>query len=382
MKTSFIPSLQHLCCTKIISLFFNEVLPLIEVYCLRTSKLLENDISLLYMYPEKIYNKIDFEITHKIKCLTPCIPLQKKLRNFIEPLFCEIEEWIKICRESWSCYNDTLLTVLENVPRSWHYDGTIDRERAAKLLVKNSNISPAYRFVLGCTFCFLDEVLEIWKIMPAMDKVFLKRDGDAIVKHWIQWLDSKSDKDWHSFIAWISVSPFWNRNVYVLKHVLKTLSPAEKSVCLKNVLTAREVSSDIMYFGLSLITKPEQELIFSESPVEVFKCITAWPMRSSFFDIEHILRPYLTEDSFYDILNMLLLQIKEQQRSDDLLVILKKFWAQSPCHFKDFAYNNSCIHEPLKFVLEYDFIETFPKDRFALCFYDEWESEFDATFLL
>ncbi|GBN25873.1 hypothetical protein AVEN_10450-1 [Araneus ventricosus] len=374
MEVCFVPSLQHLSCSKIVTSLLNKVFPLIDASSLNFSK----KISLIPFVPRELlfvnkknYKEITRRVVEDIRRLVPCASLQKKLENFISPLFCEIEEWEKICYRSSSIDDDTFIIIVNNIPQCWLTDGTIDREKLVQLVVKNNNILLTNRFIFACTYCLYEDVLNLWELLSETEKSLLRIDSDFVVKNWITWLESRSNKDWQFCVAWILGTSLWYKNVYVLKRVLGALTPSERSHYLLKALTQREVSSSVVRYCLSLMTRNEQELFFKESPVKVFECITSWPVRSCFFDIVDLLRPYLTADTFCNILNRLLLQMKNQKRDCvELLVILKNFWIKSPRHFQNIAKCDPRFSGQLQFILEHDFTQAFskPEDTRQACF--------------
>nr|GBN06910.1 hypothetical protein AVEN_245632-1 [Araneus ventricosus]GBN06951.1 hypothetical protein AVEN_153667-1 [Araneus ventricosus] len=366
MDICLVPSLQHLSCTKLVTSLFNKVLPLIDITYFKYSEFLKSKYPKLRDFRDKEFRKIESQVTRDITNLISCVSLQKKLENFIAPLFRELEKWLNTCYQSLLVKDETCYVIMYNIPQCWLTDGTIDREKSAKLVVENNNILRINRFMFACTYCSYEDVLNLWELLSETEKDKLQKYSDFVVKQWITWLKSRSNKDWLFCVAWILGTSLWTKNRCVLKRVLEPLTPAEKSHCLRKVLTGTEVSSDFMLFCLSLMTRYDQELIFRESPVEVFRCISSWPLRSSFFDIADNLWPYLTQDSFCCILNMLLRQVKNHE-SDyfDLLIILKKFWSQSPHNFQTIAKDDGRFSRPLQCVLDFDVSQTFPKQEFS-----------------
>ncbi|GBM41840.1 hypothetical protein AVEN_141147-1 [Araneus ventricosus] len=288
MDICFVPSLQHLASSKIVASLFNKVLQITDVSSLCGPPLVKGKHLKLRKSRYMKYREIKKRIKKEIRKLIPCASLQKRLKNFISPLYCEIKEWLKTCRSLSLVKYDTLLVIMDNIPHFWLTDGTIDLEKSAKSVVENSDIL-IDRFIFACTYCLYEDVLILWELLSETEKDELRSDSDFVVKEWIAWLESWLNKDWQFCVAWILGTPLWNKNISVLKRVLGALTPSERTHYLRKVLIGREMSCDVMRFGLSLMTRDEQELILKESPVEVFKCITCWPVRSSIFDTVDIL---------------------------------------------------------------------------------------------
>ncbi|GBN77331.1 hypothetical protein AVEN_1195-1 [Araneus ventricosus] len=352
MDISFVPSLEHASCQKIVM-----------------SLLSDSDLK---WRDADDYHKIKSRVTEKISKLIPCNLLQRKLEKFIAPLLFEVRKWAMFCEKNWAGLEIRSCRVRDTIPQCRLRDGTIDREKCMNLLVKNRDINPLNRFIMACTFCMFEDVLDLWNSLLRIEKGYLRNRCSTssdisyfIIRHWIEWLESSTDKDWESFAAWALETPVWKSNIFMLKRVLQTLSPAEKSQRLLKALTGGEVSSDMMRFGLSIMSEDEREVIFRESPLEVFKCILSWPLRNVFIDFASKLWPYVTEDTFCEILYNILRMIKNERfEYVELLVILKSFWAQSPNHYKKFAEQDSYLCGPLNYVLEYDFAQQFQRDGF------------------
>ncbi|GBN04065.1 hypothetical protein AVEN_192734-1 [Araneus ventricosus] len=350
MNTSLVLSLQHLTCSRVVTSLFNH-------------------LEVQKNFQEKNYETIRCQVLETISRLIPCTRLQKKLEQFIDPLVREIENWLNAFQQNWYGHDSVLHAILESIPRCWLSDGTIDREKSMRALVKNKDLSPLNRFVFACTYCFFDDALDLWNILFKIEKAHLAHKSSTIVKFWIEWLESSSAKDWELFLAWSLGTPLWHSNVYMLKHALPTLSPAERSRHLLKALIGKRISNDVMRFCISVMTKDEQEQIFRESTVQVFSCMLSWPLRTIFFDMADNVWPYLTERSFCNVLNMILRTIKNQERVDmDLLIILKNLWAQSPCHFQNVARDDPYLLRPLQFILDFDVSQVFPKEKFSKSF--------------
>ncbi|GBO00553.1 hypothetical protein AVEN_393-1, partial [Araneus ventricosus] len=293
----------------------------------------------------------------------------------IDPLVREIENWLNAFKQNWYGHDSVLHAILESIPRCWLSDGTIDREKSMRALVKNKDLSPLNRFVFACTYCFFDDALYLWNILFKIEKAHLAHKSSTIVKFWIEWLESSSAKDWELFLAWSLGTPLWYSNVFILKHALQTLSPAERSRYLLNALTGNKISNDVMRFCISVMTKDEQEQIFRESTVQVFSCMLSWPLRTIFFEMADNLWPYLTKESFCNVLNMILRTVKKQDRKDiELLIILKQFWEESPDHFKNAAKDYPELFRPLQFVLDSDVSRLFLDQEFSETFWEDFPS--------
>ncbi|GBN54806.1 hypothetical protein AVEN_115427-1 [Araneus ventricosus] len=363
MDICFVPSLQHLSCSKIVASLLNKVLPFMDISTLWFSGRNVRIRPMVSTYmPEcrrMIYKEITRRVKEDIRKLIPCASLQKKLENFIAPLCYEIAEWLRTCYRDWSVDDDTFFIIIDNIPQCWLTDGTIDREKSAKSVVKSGNIRIINQFIFACVYCLYEDVLNLWELLSETEKDDLRSYSNLIVKQWIAWLESRSNKGWQFCLAWILGTTFWNKNMCALKRVLGALTPKERSHYFRRALIEGYVSSDVMRFGLSLMTRDEQELILKQFPVQVLKCITSWSVRSNFFDTVDILWPYLSEYTFCRILNMLLWQARNRNYCDELTVNLKNFWTKRPIHFQNIVTNDHRFTKPLRFVLECEFTQVY-----------------------
>ncbi|CAL1287198.1 unnamed protein product [Larinioides sclopetarius] len=349
------------------------VLPLEHLSCERIVMSLLTDSDLQWLSTED-YNRIKSEVAEKISKLVPSDILQKRLKYFIAPLLREIRKWSIFCEEHMIGLLGGYYRVRDTFPLCRRRDGTIDREKFINLLVKNKDTNPLNRFIVACIFCVFEDVLDLWSSLHRIEKAYLRNltnsdISDFIIRHWVEWLEGSTDKDWKSFVAWALETPMWKGNIYILKRILQTLSPVERNQYVLKALTGGQVSSDIMRFGLSILSGDEREVIFRNSLPEVFKCILSWPFISVFADFANKLWPYVTEDTFCRILEIILIMI-QRERSEyvELLEILKTFWAQSPEHYKKFAEKDSYLFGSVNFVLKYDFAQQFQRDRFLRTF--------------
>ncbi|KAF8773023.1 uncharacterized protein LOC129984671 [Argiope bruennichi] len=378
MDICLVPSLQHLSCSEIVISLLNKLLPFIDISCLCYSDVSEAD-RYRRKYRDENYKLIRNQVVKDIANLSPYAPIQKKLESFIAPLFGEIEAWINTCSHIWTANDDALFIIMQNIPHCWLTEGVIDREKSAKSVIKNSNVHLTIRFIFACFYCVYEDVLYLWKQLSEREKTYLReeylpKDFDFVVKQWIEWLESWLNKDWQYCVAWILGTPLWDMNAYVLRRVLLALTPLERRHYVPKALIGRrahERESEAIRFCLSVLAREEREVVFRESPDEVIKCMTSWPLRTNSLAIEDRLWSYLTADTFYDILCMLLGRIRQQKRDDStqLLAFLKYFWEKSPNNFRRIAENRrSIFSKPLRLVLDHDLTEVFPIWKFLNCF--------------
>ncbi|GIY26139.1 hypothetical protein CEXT_790341 [Caerostris extrusa] len=112
----------------------------------------------------------------------PNLP-QKKILGVVRSLNKEIEKWIK----DHSAFLHHEIDQQNNF--CWRSEGTIDKQKTAKLILQNRNIDIECRFYLACFYCMEEEVQSIWNQMSEMEKMETEECARfRILQSWINWV--------------------------------------------------------------------------------------------------------------------------------------------------------------------------------------------------
>ncbi|GBM07374.1 hypothetical protein AVEN_187906-1 [Araneus ventricosus] len=92
--------------------------------------------------------------------------------------------------------------ILPNV--QWHLIGGVN-VKEAEILVQNERLDVHFRFVLSCYFCFENDVISLWEIMPEDTKIDIRSNtciSQPFVSYWLKWLDNAVTESDKSLIAY------------------------------------------------------------------------------------------------------------------------------------------------------------------------------------
>ncbi|GBL85555.1 hypothetical protein AVEN_34705-1 [Araneus ventricosus] len=192
MALTFLPSLQHLAAVRVaLTVYNDDIIRFLDELYLRE----KYDVLDPHHFNLKEERWIRKCIKKTRKKLCKCLP--KSLRNpvvhIIQPIVAEIHFWARdhfpiIKRIEKRHYKNSLC---------WKSEGTIDRTKTAKQLVRNESIDKTVRFVMACIYFLENDVVHLWQSMTADERqnIFLI-DSNTAVDFWMKWLRENAKSPW------------------------------------------------------------------------------------------------------------------------------------------------------------------------------------------
>ncbi|KAF8785249.1 hypothetical protein HNY73_010821 [Argiope bruennichi] len=302
----------------------------------------------------EVCNSIEKLVTAKIQHIVAPL-LQTVVKNCIMAMFSQIVK----CKATYSLIlTDCAAYVNKNHKFIWKFDGTIDQRKSAKSLIENESLRIKERFLLACSYCFIDDAYCLWNSMKTTQKTFtpLELECHIVAKIWIEIFEEnpESMRMIHSFVL--------QNNVFMLNYVLHLLPEEKQPPFLLKIALKNHVDANVMRFCLSQLHTCYKEIVIKNSPVTVLQCFLAWPYQSTFLNVAKCLWTYLSKEGFCEILWLILHKLMDQEWSDFILIqLLKEFWSESPIDFKEHV-KQQTVFEPLAVVLDCD-MQSFPRSE-------------------
>ncbi|KAL7634558.1 UNVERIFIED_CONTAM: hypothetical protein RMT77_014935 [Armadillidium vulgare] len=298
----------------------------------------------------------------------------KFCNKFINLIGIQMMKWTKFHKDKFGlsvCY-------LKSFLKLGHFldNGVIDREIAARDLVQDVNLSISVRFKIACFYFLPDKIVQLWKKLSNYERNKYKRkdllnNGDKYLASCADYLTILID----SVPATSEYVQTFYHNAFkvalnsdsevAVKHCWNMIDP-EKREDLSQLAIKKLVEkiSDICYLlPKSMAYDPELFLYF-EPCVEIFKFIyhelepqqfkklfnqfeigkvleyfLYWPRQNLFLNLVNLFWDILTYNRFYDLLLIIVYKMNNSAvwSRDYYELLLKKFWIQSPHHFKSYV---------------------------------------------
>ncbi|GBM81768.1 hypothetical protein AVEN_106593-1 [Araneus ventricosus] len=287
--------------------------------------------------------------------------LHQSVMALIKPIALEIARWksdhLKVLGDKFDFISCQLY---------WKPEGIIDREKTAKMLVRNKNLCKANRFFLACCYCLEDEVKRTWNFLgPEQEYRTFEKNFSCII-FWRLWIQGKGAINWSQLsqhiLHQLYPSTFCNYrdNPLWLRCFFDKLTPEEKKRCIANTVNNTFKEHDNFRFIISQLDENQRESVFKENPVRLLRFFLDWPYQSLFSEAAEQMWKYLQETDFRRLLHFIIFnRIAAEWYDFDYVNLLIDFWRQSPKNFKGYIKRYS-IFEPVKMVICHDFLKLFP----------------------
>ncbi|GFY44912.1 uncharacterized protein TNIN_262651 [Trichonephila inaurata madagascariensis] len=234
----------------------------------------------------------------------------------------------------------------------WTQDNKIDRHKTAKAIIADDNINNRYRFLLASYYCFQEDVFSIWEILDDVQRNFFQRLDLNIVQIWVNWVQYGEDINWEEIVR-------------ISRFGLQTYFPKlEREKRIQYLMRyGRGIWNNYheLKSCLSILDQNEQNEILKNCAFQVIEVFLDWPVHGKLLDVVKLLWPYLAEQNFRDLFDVILCQKRLfNWIGYDYITLVKKLHIRVPFESRKFIEKDT-IYKTLIFALEYDRSPFFPR---------------------
>ncbi|GFR19398.1 uncharacterized protein TNCT_252411 [Trichonephila clavata] len=300
--------------------------------------------------------------------------------------------------ESYKWFQDHRLiikpdTSLQNRFR-WTQDNKIDRQKTAKAIIHDNSIDIVHRFILASQYCFQEDVLSIWGILDdaqqdifkggdiwansarygeelancyrfqdngisvgailndTQKKFFLRRNLEP-ARMWANWARNGVELDLEKIAGFSRLG---------LQRYFPKLEQEKRLPHLLRYHHGIWINYHELQFCLSILNQNEQSEFFKKLPFQVIEVFLDWPVQEKLLDVVELLWPYLSEQNFCDLFDVILFQKHLfNWIGNDYITLVKKLYKR--CSFEHWKFiEKDSIYSALKFALQYDTSHSFPRE--------------------
>ncbi|GFQ70513.1 uncharacterized protein TNCT_5981 [Trichonephila clavata] len=274
--------------------------------------------------------------------------IQKEIMALVRLIVLEVDKWLEDHARIPMSITSTQISF------HWTQDAKIDRVKTAKELIANNVISVKDRFLLGCQYCFEDDVALLWGMLSGLQQVVFQEVRFGIARFWANWLRGVSPLDWEGIARTSECNPFGLRSFF------PHLNEVERFNWLLVAVRRRGIEYNELQFCLQKLNENQQTELIKECPLQILEMFLEWPVQGELVDVVDLLWPYLSVHEFHDILNLILSQkIIPGSKDFNYIPIIRELWEKSPSRYKDFI-RVAKLYNNLKLVIEYDRFRCFP----------------------
>ncbi|GBM67063.1 hypothetical protein AVEN_74807-1 [Araneus ventricosus] len=356
MSLTFLPSLQHLAAVRVALAAYNDdTVRLLDELILKEKataryKLIPNEddddrIEMIqieednsedcfYKQQEKWIRKSKKKARKKLSKLLPKL-LQKRVVHILQPLATEIYFWV---RDHWY--------IIKHIERGhftnnlcWKSEGTIDRTKTAKQLVRNESIGKRVRFAMACIYFWENDVLHLWHSMTTAErKSIFSINSNVAVHFWMKWLRKRARPPWTQLVSNYMDSDVLklDYNRVRLSSFFIELNTFSQGVFLRGLWPQHAHIDDLRLCYNLLDETGRSEIFHSQSKTsQVLCCYLDWPLQSLFLDAVNQVRSHLTAFSFeYLLYKIVHKKLMRGMQDFDYLQLLKDLWNRIPDPYK------------------------------------------------
>ncbi|GFY49420.1 uncharacterized protein TNIN_300281 [Trichonephila inaurata madagascariensis] len=254
---NFILSLEHLAMMKIAVDMYND--PEIRAF--------ENDSYSITAMPME---KLEPLVKKKMPNLDIFPRLQQRIIGLMRPISYEITTWLQD-------HHDILeiKTLEPAIEFSWKSNGTIDRMKTAKNLMRSENFNILLRFRMACVYWSEEDARRLWNEMLPSERRYHcdsyicdhKPVWDTIMTEWTSYLESESE-DWTQFPFHRPLSFYCREGAALQGNIFQHLSPRERMHVFKEAMADSPVYKKRF---ASQMTAKEREEIIAKEPFQILE---------------------------------------------------------------------------------------------------------------
>ncbi|KAL7633519.1 UNVERIFIED_CONTAM: hypothetical protein RMT77_016052 [Armadillidium vulgare] len=251
--------------------------------------------------------------------------------------------------------------------------GTIDKEKAARILVRKSGLSLYLRYKIACSYFLIDVVPSLFKEIPEKGRLQYKLKApetynpqDEMLQFWYHYMTGKVKsllrkgirETPDNVLTYAYAIAVGSRNEVAVLNIWKKMNtPARNSVARKVVdkISLRLFGSFVHNAGFFTFCEPYFDmlgLLFinsdrvirkrllsnNEMCFPILKCFLNWPYQDLFIDAVELVLENLPKKKYYFLLHEIVDRF-ESKFSDtfDYRFLLKELWNQGPQEYKRYV---------------------------------------------
>ncbi|GFS70068.1 uncharacterized protein NPIL_148271 [Nephila pilipes] len=325
-----VPFLEHLALVKIGLKVYND--PDVQIFE-------KNEERYLADLPTE---KWEFLIQKKLSNIGSCVKIQKRIFGLMKPLSNEVSMW-----KEEHLYIEELYSRENPFPFFWKENGTIDRIKTARNIIRSENFCYPSRFETACIYWMEEDIKKLWEEMPSDCAESYNQwrvcsycpVNKHIIAGWIDFIGSETE-NWRDYSFEHSLSWYCNDGGALQGQLFQNLSPSERSEVFSNVMEDEdesELCTNKRSFCISQMNRNEMKEMFSKEPLAILTAVFQWPRQVLFAELEEKIFTTLSEKDFCHLLHHIIcLKIKPDWNDFYYEGVLRDLWERSPDHFKKY----------------------------------------------
>ncbi|GFR14943.1 uncharacterized protein TNCT_227111 [Trichonephila clavata] len=284
----------------------------------------------------------------------PCLPIevQKQVVGLVMVLSLEIENWFD-CHKSFLFGDDLYL----RKRIAWYSNGIVDRFKTAQIFIEDESLSIKRRFQLAFKYYFEKNARKLWENMPLDDKdCFMEGNRGSFFHYWLK--QCSIGIDWSTISLTTRGQEFFYSNYLGLRYFFTQVKGSEiRFQCVSSAL-----ESEMMHhFDMSIIISRMNVHELNATLVRLtlkqvykfFECFLQWPLQIIFMDVVNQFKGHITEDIFFDLVQIILFdKLRKQWKDHQYVDLLKPFWYSMPSNYRDYVNEDSNLQKELKLHLK------------------------------
>ncbi|KAF8796927.1 uncharacterized protein LOC129981115 isoform X1 [Argiope bruennichi] len=345
MNFNFVPSVVHMASVKVVS----NLLQNSEI-----GKVLNDDMRMLNpLHCSRRDRRDQWELT-KMKILEklPFLPsfISEEVGKIIHPMHNEVMLWLNdhnlyLSHLQGQFYVDYSLFC-------WKTTGMIDREQTAKKIVHSENFDISHRFIIACTYFFMDEILSLWDAMQESGIRISGRQINSAVNLWTKLLAEENAKSMEELIK-----DYFNPAQIRQPRILLRLSSYFRFLPLEYRMgyflnDGFGVQADDFYLCLYQMNESECFEFFRAKPVFVLQRFLKWPFQSVFIKLATDISRHMVFTDFKAILDHIFNDFILE--GYNYFELFKEFWNIIPDHYQSEIRKDETKFQIWKLILNCD----------------------------
>ncbi|KAL7634725.1 UNVERIFIED_CONTAM: hypothetical protein RMT77_015102 [Armadillidium vulgare] len=331
-------------------------------------------------------------------------------------IFClsQSMEWAKFHNEEFDLPFDYSCSFLRS--SFFTSKGILNKEKAAREILKDTELSPSLKFCIACHYCFSDVIPVLWEQLPedkrpkienkVLENGFCIEGRNEMADIWsysllgkLQILMEKSDDSFSLYKFKQTFNDVSSRNCsdVAFKKCFEELNELEREEAVifardtwTNLLsyTFGRYKSDTFHFTLQLflqfqkyvemaiflfrhLDERQLKVFFQPEILHIVLCLLLrWPYQHMFMDVVSLFREVIPKTKYFLLLYRIVNLMKNKSSSElcDYHKILRDFWIQSSSSLKRFFFRLERINRlyilsvfTYKEIVDY-FTSGFPSD--------------------
>ncbi|GBN53511.1 hypothetical protein AVEN_269009-1 [Araneus ventricosus] len=351
MTLTFLPSLEHLAAVRVALIIYNDdIIHLFDEW-LMVHKVDRNTAFNMRTKQERWMQEVEEKARNILSELLPK-PVINQIAYIFQPLVDEIYFWVRdhivIVKHIEKSHNANTL--------HWTSEGTIDRAKMAKQLIRNENIEKRVRFAMACIYFRENDVLNLWQSMTAVERQgIFQTESNIAVLFWMRWLRENGASPWTQCVKKYLDSDF-NKTmiIYDTEHKIGRVRLSSffnelNTFCKKYFFLCYwpdYVHFDDIRLCYRLVDEDiRAEIFHSHSKTgDVLSCYLDWPLQTLFLDTINKMKSYLKSHCFRHYLHYIIYYKLLRGKQDfDYLQLLRDLWDRIPDEDKEKIRKKSCF---------------------------------------